>query len=117
MFIPSRDVLTYISNQFCMQLFNPVPPQPKMAVSVAIWSQDLEPNKRNVYVVENDIRISGASLAAELSDTNARTVVELVVKIPDDYDVEDDEESGERPLMHNFVLCALTAGKVCLILL
>jgi hypothetical protein len=84
-----------------------------MAVSVAIWSQDLEPNKRNVYTVENDIRISGASLAADLSDSTGRTVVELVIKIPDEYEIDDDEETGERPPMHKFVLCALTAGRVC----
>ena len=86
-----------------------------MPVALALWSQDLEPNKRNVYTVENDIRISGASLAAKISDPNGRTTVEVVVKIPDDYDIEDvptDEETGERTPMHKFVLCALTAGKV-----
>ncbi|KAH7339406.1 hypothetical protein B0J17DRAFT_654992 [Rhizoctonia solani] len=84
-----------------------------MAISVAIWSQDLEPNKRNVYTVENDVRISGASLAADLADPNGRTVVEVVIKIPEGYELSDDEEdSSERPPMHKFVLCALTAGKV-----
>jgi hypothetical protein len=86
-----------------------------MAVSVAIWSQDLEPNKRNVYTVENDIRITGASLGAHLKDATGRTVVEVMIKIPDGYDLEDiptDEKTGQRLPMHNFVLCALTAGKV-----
>lgn len=86
-----------------------------MPVALALWSQDLEPNKRNVYTVENDIRISGASLAAKISDPSGRTVVEVVVKIPDEYDVDDvptDDETGERTPMHKFVLCALTAGKV-----
>ncbi|KAG8735572.1 peptidylprolyl isomerase fpr4 [Ceratobasidium sp. 414] len=84
-------------------------------VAVAIWSQDLEPNKRNVYTVENDIRISGASLAAQLKDNTGRTVVEVVIKIPEDYDIEDiptDEKTGEPVPMHRFVLCALTPGKV-----
>ncbi|CAE6519984.1 unnamed protein product [Rhizoctonia solani] len=85
-----------------------------MAVSVAVWSQDLEPNMRNVYTVENDIRISGASLSIDISDPNARTVVEVVIKIPDDYefDQETDMDPSERPPMHKFVLCALTPGKV-----
>ncbi|KDN44456.1 hypothetical protein RSAG8_05503, partial [Rhizoctonia solani AG-8 WAC10335] len=85
-----------------------------MAVSVAVWSQDLEPNMRNVYTVENDIRISGASLGIDISDPNARTVVEVVIKIPDDYefDQETDMDPSERPPMHKFVLCALTPGKV-----
>ncbi|KAG9104375.1 peptidylprolyl isomerase fpr4 [Ceratobasidium sp. 370] len=83
-------------------------------VAVAIWSQDLEPNKRNVYTVENDIRISGASLAAQLKDNTGRTVVEVVIKIPDDYEIGDiptDEKTGEKVPMHRFVLCALTPGK------
>ncbi|KAJ1304368.1 hypothetical protein OPQ81_005521 [Rhizoctonia solani] len=83
-----------------------------MSISVAIWSQDLEANKRNLYTVENDIRITGASLAADLADSNGRTVVEVVVKIPEDYEFSDEEDAGERPPMHKFVLCALTAGKV-----
>ncbi|CUA75428.1 peptidylprolyl isomerase [Rhizoctonia solani] len=85
-----------------------------MAISVAIWSQDLEPNRRNLYTVENDVRISGASLAADLADPNGRTVVEVVVKIPDDYEFDDDidVDPSERPPMHKFVLCALTPGKV-----
>ena len=85
-----------------------------MAISVAIWSQDLEPNKRNVYTVENDVRISGASLAVDISDPNSRTVVEVVIKIPEDYefDEETDVDPSERPPMHSFVLCALTPGKV-----
>ncbi|KAG8714492.1 peptidylprolyl isomerase fpr4 [Ceratobasidium sp. 394] len=84
-------------------------------VAVAIWSQDLEPNKRNVYTVENDIRISGASLPAHLKDNTGRTVVEVVIKIPDNYEIEDiptDEKTGEKIPMHRFVLCALTPGKV-----
>ncbi|MCV2423792.1 hypothetical protein LNV47_24730, partial [Paucibacter sp. DJ4R-1] len=84
-----------------------------MAVSVAIWSQDLEPNTRNLYTVENDVRITGASLAAELPDPTGRTVVEVVIKIPEDYELSDEEgDSSERPPMHKFVLCALTAGKL-----
>ncbi|KEP53281.1 peptidyl-prolyl cis-trans isomerase [Rhizoctonia solani 123E] len=85
-----------------------------MAVSIAIWSQDLEPNKRNVYTVENDVRISGASLAADIADPNGRTVVEVVINIPEDYDFDEDTDVNpdERPPMHKFVLCALTAGKV-----
>ncbi|KAG9118563.1 peptidylprolyl isomerase fpr4 [Ceratobasidium sp. 392] len=84
-------------------------------VSVAIWSQDLEPNKRNVYTVENDIRISGASLPVQLKDKSERTVVEVVIKIPEDYDIDDiptDEKTGEQVPMHKFVLCALTPGKI-----
>ncbi|GAB1521512.1 peptidylprolyl isomerase fpr3 [Rhizoctonia solani] len=83
-----------------------------MAISVAVWSQDLEPGKRNLYTVENDIRISGASLAADLADPTGRTVVEVVIKIPEDYEFEDEADPGERPPMHKFVLCALTGGKV-----
>ncbi|ELU39279.1 hypothetical protein AG1IA_06690 [Rhizoctonia solani AG-1 IA] len=76
-----------------------------MAISVAVWSQDLEPGKRNLYTVENDIRISGASLAADLADPTGRTVVEVVIKIPEDYEFEDEADPGERPPMHKFVLC------------
>ncbi|KAL5631640.1 hypothetical protein ACGC1H_007229 [Rhizoctonia solani] len=85
-----------------------------MTVSVAVWSQDLEPNKRNVYTVENDVRISGASLAYDLPDPNGRTVVEVVIKIPEDYEFDEDIDANpdERPPMHKFVLCALTPGKV-----
>ncbi|CAE6386605.1 unnamed protein product [Rhizoctonia solani] len=82
-----------------------------MTISVAIWSQDLEPNKRNLYTVENDIRISGASLGVDIADINDRTVVEVVIKIPDDYEFEDEEDPGQRPPMHKFVLCALTPGR------
>ncbi|CAE6497503.1 unnamed protein product, partial [Rhizoctonia solani] len=55
-----------------------------------------------------------ASLAADLADPNGRTVVEVVVKIPDDYEFDDDidVDPSERPPMHKFVLCALTPGKV-----
>ncbi|QRV79330.1 FKBP-type peptidyl-prolyl cis-trans isomerase [Ceratobasidium sp. AG-Ba] len=86
-----------------------------MTIAVAIWSQDLEPNKRNVYKVENDIRITGASLPAQLKDNSGRTVVEVKIKIPEEYDLEEiptDEKTGEEVPMHRFVLVALTPGKV-----
>ncbi|KAG8685795.1 hypothetical protein FRC09_014527, partial [Ceratobasidium sp. 395] len=67
-------------------------------VAVAIWSQDLEPNKRNMYTVENDIRITGASLAAQLKDNSGRTVVEVLIKIPEDYDIGEipTDDKGEQ---------------------
>lgn len=75
-------------------------------------SLDLAPGKEEVVVPQADVRISNASLGEKLADQSGRTVVKVTYSKLGGADSDEEEEQEEEPTS-SFILCALTAGKVC----
>jgi hypothetical protein len=61
------------------------------------------------------LRITNAALGETLADPNGRTVVKITKQkgFLDISDSDEEETEGDGAGLEEFVLCALTPGKVC----
>jgi len=62
-------------------------------------------------MTEADVRIANVSLGEKLVDQDGRTVVKISYSKP--ADESDEEEDEGESSVSSFILCSLTAGKVC----
>lgn len=81
-----------------------------LALSTRRRSVIVEPGKKTTFTAQADIRLTNATLDADVADEKSRTSVKLIYETP--QEVGEDDATPE-PAKTTTVLCSLTPGKVC----
>lgn len=77
----------------------------------------VEPGKKTTFTAQADIRLTNATLDANLVDEKSRTSVKLIYETPsrigEDGELEDEKSETSESAKTTTILCSLTPGKVC----